>query len=240
MKSKFELIHSAHCQGQFLNSADDVPSSGLISFFNLFSIARMFAYPKLWKMDRYGIDGFLLVLVFKFFGIRTQRLSFDMTSLAKILFEKWAREGQSIALVGAQEHEVRASAAEFQKQYPTLRIQYISGGHFASSKEREECIQELVQQSFEVLIVGMGAVHQEQFLLDCQAAGWTGLGISCGGFLHQSSSGTQYYPAWMDRMNLRWLYRIWDEPKLLSRYALDYPKALGTLALEYLKWRLFR
>ena len=72
----------------------------------------------------------------------------------------------------------------------------------------------------------MGAPLQEQFLLKLAASGWIGLGFTCGGYLDQLSlKGTAYYPAWVDRFNIRWAYRFFMEPaRLLAQIPIDYPQ----------------
>ena len=71
----------------------------------------------------------------------------------------------------------------------------------------------------------MGVPLQERFLLQLTDAGWNGVGITCGGFLDQLSQGVQYYPGWINSLNLRWAYRLMREPgRLWRRYLLDYPK----------------
>ena len=67
----------------------------------------------------------------------------------------------------------------------------------------------------------MGAVMQEKFLLKVKRLGYTGIGFTCGGFIHQTARGEAgYYPAWVDRMNIRFLYRMWKEPHTRKRYIM--------------------
>jgi N-acetylglucosaminyldiphosphoundecaprenol N-acetyl-beta-D-mannosaminyltransferase len=43
--------------------------------------------------------------------------------------------------------------------------------------------------------------------------------------------GAQYYPAWIDKWNLRFLYRIYMEPgRLWKRYLIDYQSFLFAAA----------
>jgi N-acetylglucosaminyldiphosphoundecaprenol N-acetyl-beta-D-mannosaminyltransferase len=69
----------------------------------------------------------------------------------------------------------------------------------------------------------MGAPLQERFLSQLAANGWTGIGLTCGGFLDQVVQGSDYYPGWVDRLNIRFLYRLGKEPRRLwRRYLVDY------------------
>ena len=68
---------------------------------------------------------------------------------------------------------------------------------------------------------------QEQFLLKVKNAGFDGIGFTCGGFIHQTAKDEiDYYPGWVDRMNLRFLYRMYKEKHTRKRYlqaALLFP-----------------
>ena len=62
---------------------------------------------------------------------------------------------------------------------------------------------------------------QEKFLLKVKNAGYPGVGFTCGGFIHQTSKNEiDYYPAWVDKTNLRFVYRMWKEPHTRKRYVM--------------------
>jgi N-acetylglucosaminyldiphosphoundecaprenol N-acetyl-beta-D-mannosaminyltransferase len=90
--------------------------------------------------------------------------------------------------------------------------------------EQEEVQHEIVKLDPDFLVIGMGTPLQESFLSNIKSLGWGGVGFTCGGFIHQTASGLNYYPKWINKLNLRWLYRIWDEPRLLTRYLIQYPR----------------
>jgi len=81
------------------------------------------------------------------------------------------------------------------------------------------------------VLCGMGVPHQERFLLTLKNAGYGGLMISCGGFVDQLAAAQRYYPAWVDKLELRWAWRIYQEPRRLwRRYLVDYwPFILATM-----------
>ena len=86
----------------------------------------------------------------------------------------------------------------------------------------------------------MGTPLQEQFLIDLQKSGWVGKGYTCGGFLHQTANGIQYYPKWINRLGLRAFYRMYDEPQLIKRYFIDYPQAICIIVFDIIKYKFFR
>ena len=72
-----------------------------------------------------------------------------------------------------------------------------------------------------------------------RAQGFSGLGFTCGGFLDQLAESQHYYPAWIDKADLRWLYRLCKEPRrLLRRYTLDYAPFIGMTLGGVLRQRL--
>lgn len=85
----------------------------------------------------------------------------------------------------------------------------------------DEEAKHIVKLNSDFLIVGMGALMQEKFLLKVKNAGYQGVGFTCGGFIHQTSKNEiDYYPAWVDKTNLRFVYRMWKEPHTLKRYMM--------------------
>ena len=88
----------------------------------------------------------------------------------------------------------------------------------------------------DIIICGMGAPRQEELLLKLkEVRAWKGLGFTCGGYLDQLQQGLHYYPAAVDKLDLRWLYRLVKEPRrLLRRYILEYQVYWSALMRELL------
>ena len=71
----------------------------------------------------------------------------------------------------------------------------------------------------DILIIGMGIIKQEQFLSKVRDAGYQGIGFTCGGFIHQTAQDKAgYYPNWVDKYGLRFIYRMYKEPHTRKRY----------------------
>ena len=100
-------------------------------------------------------------------------------------------------------------------------------GYFVSEQEMDAEAKHITQVNPDFLIVGMGALMQERFLLKVRNAGFQGIGFTCGGFIHQTANNEiEYYPLWIDRMNLRFVYRMYKEKHTRKRYvqaALLFP-----------------
>lgn len=211
--------------------ASDEPScvieQGLVTFVNPYSYSRIRQYEHvLSSFDKVGIDGMSLVWLMRIcLGNSVQRVSFDMSSLAPLVFEKAAREGKAVYLIGDETEQISAARARLLTAFPKLNIVAARSGYFDDADDRSRAIQDIVALAPDIVVAGMGTPLQETFLADLWQAGWRGAGYTCGGFFHQAAGKLHYYPAWVDRLNLRWAYRIWDEPRLARRYGLEYPLA---------------
>jgi N-acetylglucosaminyldiphosphoundecaprenol N-acetyl-beta-D-mannosaminyltransferase len=104
-----------------------------------------------------------------------------------------------------------------------FKVSYSRNGFFESDEQRREVIRHIRQQEYDVVVCGMGTPLQEKFLVELKEAGWNGYGYTCGGYLHQLATKEKYYPKFFDKLNIRWIYRIYDEPKLYHRYFVLYP-----------------
>jgi N-acetylglucosaminyldiphosphoundecaprenol N-acetyl-beta-D-mannosaminyltransferase len=165
-------------------------------------------------------DGALLVAAIKLlYGKKITRRSFDMTSVAPLLLDYSQNNHKSIYIVASKQEQVEKAVSIFQKRYPSLIIAGYRNGYFSNEEEQDVEARHIVEVDPDFLIVGMGAIKQEEFLLKVKNAGFGGIGFTCGGFIHQTAKDQiDYYPAWIDRMNIRFLYRMWKEPHTRKRY----------------------
>lgn len=67
------------------------------------------------------------------------------------------------------------------------------------------------------VIAGLGTPLQEKFIFDLKQNGYNGTAFTCGAFVKQTSGGLYYYPAWVDKYNVRYFYRQFNEKGLFSR-----------------------
>lgn len=166
------------------------------------------------QMDGVFVDGILMVLMYKLLYRRNiRRLSFDMTAVARDLFEYLSQKDldRSIYFIGSQQELIEKSIINFQKEYPDMKIAGYRNGYFNTLKDRDDAIEEIIEKKPDFVIVGLGGNIQEQFALDLKSKGYNGIVFTCGGFLHQSARDINYYPKWIDKFNLRGVYRIFKE-----------------------------
>lgn len=176
------------------------------------------------QLDGIFADGSLLVGAIRLvYGIKVTRRSFDMTSMAPELFQLANERGMSVCVVATRQDKMEKTLKIFARQYPNIIWKGCRNGYFATRTEMEQEAIKITVADPDFLIVGMGIKMQERFLLMCKKAGYKGIGFTCGGFIHQTAEQggkVDYYPTWIDRMNLRFLYRIYKEPHTRKRYAI--------------------
>ena len=174
------------------------------------------------QLDGIFADGGLLVKAIKLvYGKLVTRRSFDMTSMAPELFSYAEEHGKAIYIVASKQEQVERAVEIFRERYPKVKFAGYRNGYFASEEEMEQEARQVTELNPDFLIVGMGALMQEKFLLKVKHAGYQGIGFTCGGFIHQTSKNEiDYYPAWVDKTNLRFVYRMWKEPHTRKRYLM--------------------
>lgn len=180
------------------------------------------------RFDGIFADGSILVSAVRIlYGRSVTRRSFDMTSLAPELFSFAEKHKKTIYIVASQQEQVEQAIRIFRQKWPELHFAGYRNGYFNSEKEMEKEAEKIVNLQPDFLIAGMGILVQETFLLKIREAGFQGIGFTCGGFIHQTAKNEiDYYPDWADRMNLRFLYRMYKEKHTRKRYlqaALLFP-----------------
>lgn len=213
---------------------------GLHTFINPFSYLKIRKRGLLESFDFIYVDGIFLVKILRLVGIKVNRNSFDMTSLAPKVFSDSTKNSKNIYFIGSTENAIARFAKVIGSGFPEMLIAGNRNGYFINEGEREEVIQNIVSLNPDVVIVGMGTPFQEKFLIDLKKGGWRGKGFTCGGFIHQTAKGLNYYPKFYNKYNLRWLYRIIDEPKLIKRYLLFYPLSICLFTFDFIRCKLTR
>jgi len=214
------------------------------SFVNMASLYQVLALPPTQRRDLVlYCDGFLLIGLLRLLtGFRLPRLprvSFDFTSIAPLVFSHCQDAGLTLYLVGAHAEELAAFVAKLTAHYPRLSVVGAHPGYFSAQDWTATC-QAIAASRAAVLLVGMGGGRQERFIAAARAHGFTGTALTCGGFISQTaaSAALRYYPDWINRLNLRFLYRMCHEPHTVRRYLLDYPRNALRLAQDLFTRRL--
>lgn len=170
------------------------------------------------KMDGIYVDGMLMCVLIKLlWGNKIPRLSFDMSGMAIDLFDRLNNKKESIYFIGAKQDALESTIGIIKKSYPNINIAGYRNGYFLSQEEREKEIKNIVTINPDFVVVGMGSPLQERFCIDLKEAGYNGIAFTCGGFLHQTATRLNYYPDWINKYNLRAIYRLFHEKGLWGR-----------------------
>lgn len=167
-------------------------------------------------------DGILPVWLNRFWHKKkTERISFDMSSLAKDVFENASINNKSVYFVGADLNSINNFANIVKFNYPSLHI--LGWHHGYINNQFTVVAKEILALSVDIVVVGMGAPLQDEFAVYLKNQGFCGTIYTCGGFFHQTTKSMYYYPKWINKLNLRYFYRMFKEPYVLKRVLKYYP-----------------
>lgn len=193
----------------------------IYTFLNPVSYLMALDNKKLFEQfDGIFVDGSILVAAIKvLYGKTVTRRSFDMTSLAPKLLQYAELNKKTIYIVASQQNQIEKAISILKEKYPNLLFCGYRNGYFSSDMEMDQEAKYITNINPDFLIVGMGTLMQEEFLLKVKSKGFKGIGFTCGGFIHQTSKNEiEYYPVWADKLNLRFIYRIYKEKHTRKRY----------------------
>lgn len=184
-------------------------------------------YPMYEEFSYICSDGILAIKLNKLWGhSKSTRLSFDMTSMAAPVFNNVIESGEKLYVLGAKPGEVERAIESFRIRFPELSI---AGFHHGYIKGEEEKIADsIILSGAKVCIIGMGAPAQDEMAVLLKNRGFVGTVYTCGGFIHQVQDTMNYYPQWVDKLDLRWLYRVFNEKGLLKRIIHSFPPFIIT------------
>lgn len=132
-------------------------------------------------------------------------------------------------LLGGTEENNAACAEIMRARHPGLVIAGRRHGYFRPEDESQICA-EINRAGADVVWIGLGTTLELDFCARNRhriRAGWL---IGAGGCFNYVSGHYRRAPAWMQKVGLEWLHRLWHEPRrLFWRYAITNPHALYLL-----------
>lgn len=205
----------------------------IVSYLNIYNYALIRKRPEIYnQIDYFTLDGFVLALWLKLFNNkRIKRQSPDFSSYFKDLFSSINRNNETLYILGAEEHALESFVSKISQKYKQIRIIGYNNGY---DYDLNDIILELKDKNPNYIFLGLGTPTQEQIAIELKMqVGLHSRIFTCGAFISQTAhKGLQYYPNYINKMNLRWVYRIIQEPYLLKRYLIEYPKGLFLLTKD--------
>lgn len=208
----------------------------LVTCLNAFYMVKLKEEDYHWyeEFDFIPSDGMGPIKLNKLFGKpKSLRLSFDLSTMAGPVFRDLMAHGESLYVLGAKPGEVDKSVETIKKNFEGIKIAGFHHGYIKDCKD--EVVKEIIASGAKVVIVGMGAPMQDEMCVRLRDAGFIGTAYTCGGFIHQTQDTMVSFPAWTNKLGLRWLYRIFTQSGMLKRLIETYPKFVVTYS-----WFLMR
>ena len=188
------------------------------------------------NIDGVRFDGFFMTAVLRVFNINVpKRQSFDMTSLAPIVFEKAELENLRVYLCGGSDTDIEKFIILIKTKYPSLNIVGSKNGYF-SYEEFGDLKSDAVSLKPDLVVLGLGGIKQE--IIASKLSPYVeGYIFTCGAFISQTTENINYYPKSIDKYNLRWAYRFWKEPHTIKRVLMNYPRFVLNLSADYYRYK---
>ncbi|WP_184549748.1 WecB/TagA/CpsF family glycosyltransferase [Mucilaginibacter sp. FT3.2] len=178
------------------------------------------------NFDWIAPDGILLVFTLNLLRAtkyKIRRFSCDMTSIVPYVFNVAIENKLSVFFLGADADSLNQSVNVFKNNFKELNIIGYRNGYFTDITERQSIINNIVYLNPAIVFVGMGVILQETMALDLKKSGFRGAIYTCGGFLHQTKREINFYPTFIDKLNLRFFYRVFKEDGFFKRSIRTYP-----------------
>lgn len=201
----------------------------LVTCLNAFYMIKLNLEDYHWyaEFDYIASDGMGPIKLNKLCGKpKSVRLSFDLSTMAGPVFRDVMAHDESLYVLGAKEGEVDKSVETIKKNFEGIKIAGFHHGYIKDCKD--EIVQEIIASGAKVVIIGMGAPMQDEMCVRLRDAGFIGTAYTCGGFIHQTQDTMVSFPAWTNKLGLRWLYRIFTQSGMLKRLIETYPKFVVT------------
>jgi N-acetylglucosaminyldiphosphoundecaprenol N-acetyl-beta-D-mannosaminyltransferase len=180
-------------------------------------------------------DGWGVVLAAKIFGkpLPARMANDDLTD---DLFGLPAQEGWRVFLFGNAPGTADVAAANLEQWYPGLRIAGTQHGHWADESGRipaadvDRLVAEINAAKPDILHVGLGTPLQQIFVAENRDRLDVPVIVTCGAYLEHLAERREWYPAWVLRLRIGWLYRLSRDPKRLwYRYTVELAHYLAAV-----------
>jgi N-acetylglucosaminyldiphosphoundecaprenol N-acetyl-beta-D-mannosaminyltransferase len=140
--------------------------------------------------------------------------------------------------LGATEITLRLLEEQFRHDFPRLIIAGTLAPPFRitfTPEDEEKIVKAVNSTQAEVLWIGLGAPKQEKLALRLRERLNVHLIGPVGGVFDFYTGRVKLPPAFMQRLGLIWLFRLFQEPRRLFRRNLDSPIFLFRVILQRLR-----
>lgn len=157
-------------------------------------------------------DGIGVEIGLKILGYNVRRIA--GIEFSHRMIEEFAKNSQSVALVGAKPQIVEKAKENLEKEISGLYITYAHDGYFSND---EEIINELKIRQPRLVLCALGSPKQEEFIIKAKQVLPNALFVGVGGSFDVWSGVVERAPEIYQKLGLEWLYRTVKEPKRFKR-----------------------
>ena len=144
------------------------------------------------------------------------------TDLFPVLCKRAAKDGLRLFLLGGKETVAARTAENMRDRFPELQIVGTADGY--RDIHDSTLIERINQTKPDIVLVGLGAPHQEDWILQNRDFLTAKVGIGVGGLFDYYSGNIKRAPVWIREIGLEWIWRILEEPAAKwRRYILGNP-----------------
>ena len=141
-----------------------------------------------------------------------------------------AEKGYSVYLLGGRPGTVQLAREKIVTKYPALKISGCHHGYLAQ-EQVGRVLNQINQLTPDLLFIGMGFPRQEKFLKEHLDSLQVRVAMTVGGSFDVLADKVKRAPLWLQRLNLEWLFRLFQEPSRWIRM-LALPRFLYLVLLQ--------
>lgn len=157
-------------------------------------------------------DGIGVEIGLKILGNSVRRIA--GIEFANKMLEVCAKEGKSVAFVGAKPEIIEKAAENIKNEFENINIVYVQDGYF---KDDERVMNDLKILQPRLILCALGSPKQEEFIAKSKTMLPDSLFIGVGGSFDVWSGVVQRAPEIYQKLGLEWLYRTVKEPQRFKR-----------------------
>lgn len=157
-------------------------------------------------------DGIGVEIGLKILGNSVRRIA--GIEFAHKMLEVCAKEGKSVAFVGAKPEIIEKAAENIKNEFENINIVYVQDGYF---KDDERVMNDLKILQPRLVLCALGSPKQEEFIAKSKTMLPDSLFIGVGGSFDVWSGVVQRAPEIYQKLGLEWLYRTVKEPQRFKR-----------------------
>lgn len=130
-----------------------------------------------------------------------------------------AEKGWRVFLLGGWEDVSEKTARMLLKRFPKLEIEFDAGEERVGTDEvtNKRVIEKINKFSPDLLFVSYNPIKQEKWLTKYKDELKVKVGMGVGGTFNEYVGKLKMAPLWMEKMGLKWLWRVFIEPKRFGR-----------------------